>query len=486
MSFAKKFSIYGLGLGINAVMKFLLVPYYSKALSTAQFGVVGLIWAIMPVIITLITISLQTGLGIKYYTYDKKERSNLCASIFICITAILFIIMILLKVGGMNYLQNCVQGLNSEYWYKIILTCYFTGVINIFLLVFQMEMQSKIYTFFTVFQNLLTIAILIFNISYRKMGLLGFVNGNLISTLIIAAILFFLFIIRIDIKGFEFRKDLLISVFKLSIASSVGILFGQILNAGDRYILERITNSLVYVGQYTMGYKIGEVYNNFYVATFLLVSNPVLIKYYSKSLLEYVKQINKYLELFLFGTIIVMLIYNSSLSVLFNFIIDKKYEQSQVTTILVALSYAIYGISQLVGITILVKEKITATVIFVIICTILNIILNIVLIPVFGMNGAAIATLLSYSILFIIQMYYSNKLIKINFRYISSLKGILIGSAIAFLQYSTYFLNIGIINESIIKVLLVFVYIILIIRLKLFPYINKKVYIFAKRIINNS
>ena len=73
------------------------------------------------------------------------------------------------------------------------------------------------------------------------------------------------------------------------------------------------------------------------------------------------------------------------------------------------------------------------------ISVLLNIGLNFVLIPKYGMYGAAIATFPSYLVQFIIIFFYSQSLVKVNYDYFYVIKSVFIGlsllSGVIFITY---------------------------------------------------
>jgi O-antigen/teichoic acid export membrane protein len=82
----------------------------------------------------------------------------------------------------------------------------------------------------------------------------------------------------------------------------------------------------------------------------------------------------------------------------------KEYQDSVVLTNILALSIPIYFVAYSVGATLVTRKNMQLKVKFMGTTALLNIILNIILIPLYSAKGAAIATLISN--LFLLILYY--------------------------------------------------------------------------------
>ncbi|MBE3088761.1 MAG: polysaccharide biosynthesis C-terminal domain-containing protein [Actinobacteria bacterium] len=76
-----------------------------------------------------------------------------------------------------------------------------------------------------------------------------------------------------------------------------------------------------------------------------------------------------------------------------------------------------WGATNLLGVTIIMKEKTGKMFLFISIPVLVNIGLNFIFIPKYGMYGAAVTTLLSYILQFIMIFAYTQKLVFINYDY---------------------------------------------------------------------
>jgi len=97
-----------------------------------------------------------------------------------------------------------------------------------------------------------------------------------------------------------------------------------------------------------------------------------------------------------------------------------------------AISYLLYGLQGIIG-NILVVEKKTKILGYTMsLSAIINLGLNIMIVPLIGINGAAITTLISFILVFIAVLYYSSKAKLFTFDISFIIKSIIASSLMAF------------------------------------------------------
>jgi O-antigen/teichoic acid export membrane protein len=105
------------------------------------------------------------------------------------------------------------------------------------------------------------------------------------------------------------------------------------------------------------------------------------------------------------------------------------YYQASTIVPYIALSYLFFGIYFMINIGISIKKKTEYSALILGFSAVVNIILNYILIPKYGINGAAISTLISYLILLISAYFINNKLYDIKYQW-SRIFKIAVASAI--------------------------------------------------------
>ena len=197
-----------------------------------------------------------------------------------------------------------------------------------------------------------------------------------------------------------------------------------ILNYCDRYIIALSSNSYN-VGIYDMAYKIAENSINMIISAFTLAIFPILITVWKKQGKEAVeiktKEVLKYFFILVLPATFGLIIISNKL---FGTIIDSSYAQGSKVIILVSLGMLFNGLNSILNKIWQLDEKTKNIFYIMLISVVINIILNIIFIPKFGIVAAAYTTLISYIISVIITYIKVSKNFKIMIDIFSLLKSI--------------------------------------------------------------
>jgi len=168
-----------------------------------------------------------------------------------------------------------------------------------------------------------------------------------------------------------------------------------------------------FVGYYAPGYTLGSFIQMF-ASPFSFILPPVLSKYFDEKNIDQVKKILKYsIKYYLLITIPAIF----GLSILSKSIL-RILTTPEISTFgylitpFTAVSYLIYGVQGIIGNILIINNKTKIAGLAVSLSAIVNLSLNVFLIPIIGINGAALTTLIGFLINFIITVYYSAKYIK--------------------------------------------------------------------------
>lgn len=412
----KAFSFYSLSQAISAITSFGILALYTKLLLPADFGKIALIWIFVTIASLLIDGRLSAAFSIKFYKVSKEENIKNIYSIFIynmvvfCLVYLFFLLFPLL-FQKISRVQMGISNLNVIF--LLILAMIFGNFYTNILIV---DKKPKSYFLVKLLFNTVLIVSSLVYLTVLKAGYIAYFKAYLISYLIVAFIG-----LRFFIVNYKPYKNV-ISVLRLKELLKIGIplvpsaLLLMLLTWADRYILNLYVG-LAIVGIYTVGYKFSELINNFIINPFGQALSPVLFKQFAQSRDEYkrtMSRVFKYYWLILSG---IMIAYFVVLREFFDFFIGAKYVEGYNIIAIVLFGIILWGITNLLGATVIMKEKTGKIFLFISISVFLNIGLNFILIPEYGMYGAAVATLLSYILQFIMIFTYTQKLIFISYDY---------------------------------------------------------------------
>jgi len=436
----KHSSIYSIGELSKIAIAFLLLPIYTRFLIPEEYGILELITILGSIFSIFFSLSMYSGFQ-KTYLYDsntKKEKKEALS------TALMFVITNSVIMFSIAFLFSkditllIFGDIGNQYFVKLVflVTLFqtFTVIPQSFMIA---ENKSKLFVIISLIQTIINMSLNIFFVAYLKKGIEGILFGNLITMALIGSVLtIWLF----NKAGFVVNLKWLKTMLSFSFPMVFSYLASFILTMSDRFILNMFS-SLTQLGLYGLGYKIGMILNIAIVSPFMGAYSPFCFTIAKE---KGHKEI--FSRVFLY-TAIVMTIAALSLALFSKDILriatTPEYFEAYKVVIYVTLSYAIYCTTAVLASGINITGKTIYASLTVILAAIINIILNFILIPKYGMIGAAIATLISYFMQWVFIYTFSQRLynipypiFKVLFLFISSFFIYVVGESL--LNYNVF------------------------------------------------
>lgn len=284
------------------------------------------------------------------------------------------------------------------------------------LLIIVRLLERPFYYLFIGFINIVSsLALNIYYIDYKQLGEQGAIYALALTSLIQFIGLVPILFKNINISSFN--AHLLKKMFLFGVPFFPAAILFIITGMVDRFFIKYYLN-VEQVGIYGAGYKIGSLISIIVIA-FNLNWQPYYLKYQKNELFS--KNIKKISQLFS----VFLLLMTTLISIgwelitkiqLFNYhLIGLEFWDAGIIVPWVAFGYYFYGLFILQMPSIYIKNKQLWIPFFWGLAAIINIILNILLIPKTGIMGAGIATLLSYLIMFISIYVKNQKWMPLNF-----------------------------------------------------------------------
>ncbi|MFC0876841.1 oligosaccharide flippase family protein [Saccharicrinis sp. FJH2] len=405
---AKHTSVYALGNIAIKLIGVILIPLYTNAeyLTHEEFGVLTVLEATLQLLLGLLTFAMISSLT-RWYWDDKYK--NIQNSIFF--TTILFLVVVLIPtIAGLMLFANPLSNLlfkDVDYSYLLRLTFATAGIQiinNQILCLVRLQSLSKKYVFIQVFKITLVLLLILYWILLKHQGLEAIWKANLIAEIIILIILFPYLLRNIELK-FQFKifNEMIRYGFPLMLASVSGVM----LAVTDRYMLSSLSG-LEETGVYSVGFRIANVLKLVISTSLLFSIAPLRMKKMNEPNNQrfYSKVFTYSGYIFIIGALGISLFSLEGIKI---FTSSPLYWKSNgiVPIIAMALFFGLLKDNITVGLSI---KKATGVIgIFIFITGVLNIVLNILLIPVLDIYGAALSTLLSQLFLFVMLLRSAQK-----------------------------------------------------------------------------
>lgn len=370
--------------GIN----FFLLPLYTRLLTPRDYGIVDLITISSNLVNYLVTLEITQAVA-RFFpemNEDEKKTYSFTSVIFVISTYSVFVFFAL---AFKNDIKNIFfdSSITDDLYYLSI--SYFS-VNGIFILL-QSQLRWGLQVKECNFVNSIVAAITIFFtclfVIYLKMGpngvILGFILGNFVG--IILSFYFLRNVLKVDYSIYILKKMLYFSL--PLVPSSIGAFLSIYV---DRIFIKEIL-SIHELGIYGIAYRFAAIANIIMIGLQSAVT-PLIYNNYKKK--EAAKEIAKSFYYICFVLLIIfqmMFIWIKEILLVFT---TATYYDAWTSVLILTPALGISGLYVFApGLGIAKKTKFIAT-ISIFSCAI-NIILNYFLIPIYSINGAAIATLIS-------------------------------------------------------------------------------------------
>jgi len=433
-----KNSIINLGAAtFTKIIAILLIPIYTRILTTDEYGQMELILILGNFFIVVYPSNLQAALGRMYFDFANQNRKlKVFISTIIMFVAISSIIQLVLYLFIGYFFFGNDNFLNLDFFPfvgLIILASSLRVFLPIVLKLLQNRGDSIVSSWFSVLYAIIGMLLNILFIVVLKMGIIGFIYAFSITSVIVFIATFFYLkndiIFKIDK---EIAKEAIAYSFPLLLSNVILFIYQYI----DRFILA-ITNSISDVGIYALATKIALLLSLLHVAL-NRVLNPYLYSNLNK------KKIDKNRIAKVFNYNILLFITIGFLLALFSkefvyLLAPSKYSNASFIAPILILGY-VFQAFYFNSVRLLFFYKKTKIIsISSIIVGIINLILAFIFIPKYGSIAAALIFFSTIIIHSIIIHYYSKRIININFQYN---KLIIVIIFISFVYTAISFINI--------------------------------------------
>ena len=404
---------YGVGYFLLRSVSFLLLPIYTNLLSVNDAGIVFIVYTILALLNPVYAFGMDSAL-LKFYNSEKYSKKEITSSSFIILAFSSFLISSFIILFSQNYTASLLNiGFNVFYFIAIIL---FFDSISARLLVL-LRLLEKPWAFLLIgFINI--VCSFLFNLLF----LTSFSNGSLaaIYALTVTSFIQFFCLCPLLIKSITlslFNWNLIKEMFSFGIPFLPATILFIITGMSDRWLIKAFLG-LDSVGLYGAGYKVGSAIS-ILVLAFNLSWQPYYLKRSNdKNLTKQLIEISYkfFIVLFLFCCAVSMfwpLLIKANINNYY--LVGPEFWDGGGVIPWVAFGYFFYGLFVLQSPSIYLKNKQLWSPFFWLIGATSNIGLNVVLIPKFGILGAAISSLLSYLIMFICIWHKNQGWFKNNF-----------------------------------------------------------------------
>ncbi len=441
--------IYTIGNVFPDVAAFVLLPIYTRYLSPADYGIVNSLQVLNAILAVVLTLAIERSVTRLYWDHKtENEKKEFLGTIVLTLlgiaTAVLALLFLLKDLIALIYSSIPFY----PFYVYAIITAYFSVFERVPKLYLRLKQKAKSFVILSIMQFVTKAAFILWFIVELKAGAAGMLKGQMIGTAIMAPIFLF---IGFKIIKITFKPTIIKESLKYSLPMIPVFLSSWVLNLSDRIFLERYC-SLSDVGIYSLGYKIGGLVL-ILASAFSLAYEPVFYKLAnSDDQLDAKKKLFFYNNSLVIAMLLICFFISFFSKEAITILLDARYIEAYKIVPIIALAYFIAQSAGVMNRSIYQEKKTVVMMIIMISSAMLNIMLNFMLVPKYGVYGAAFSTVLSFTGMFIVEYWYAKKCYFIDYDWKLIIKGLLVFVPLASL---VYFIEINIYLSLLIKLFIV-------------------------------
>lgn len=448
-------SWYFVGHGAGVIISLISFLLWTRYFTVEEYGIFSLIAATIMFVTPITQLGLPKAV-IRFFSEFRRDSKSLPESSFYT-TFFLGVLTLGALIGTLFLGVITVLGperFGGSQIHSLFILAGFILIIAsgnaIYPSFLRVEEKPKEYVCIHMFQSCLRLALSAIFVFAFLLGL----KGIYISALCVEG--FLLLYILFSLNGqnkftlSSFSPKLLLQALSFGVPLIAAQLANHISNIGDRFVLQVLLGSEA-VGLYSVAYGLTTHLKTLMMVGMLAVT-PMYVKIWEeqgrKKTEEFLKStLDYYLMVAIPGIILFSAVGGDMLVLL----ASSKYEQARVLLPYLAAPLVLHGAISIYTAGIFIHKKTKLILYFAAGAGILNIILNYILIPIMGIVGAAVATLISYIFLIVLANIFSSKFLTIRLNYRGIIKYI---AASIMAVILLHFINIEVFGGIILKILI--------------------------------
>lgn len=404
--FLENIFVYGLGGIITKMVPFIMLPIVTRLMpNSSYYGLSDLSFSLVNLLAAVAGLGIYNVLFRFYFEKDNIEyKQKVCSTALFIVflsTCVLIVITFVLK----KFLMELFLG--STDYFMLFLISVATAVLVCINQIVQIPTRAQnkrtVYLFLNISSSIISYAIaivLLLNGNYIYAVPLGFLG----SYIYVQVCFQFL-----NHKWFKFKKvdrSLIKNFLSVSLPLMINALVYWLFSSCDKIMINQYLNAEE-TGIYSVGTKVAQISQLIYTA----FSGGWL--YYAFSTMKEQNQVESNSRLFEYLSVVSYLFSAAAMvgsKLIFKVVFTEEYLRGYLVMPYLFMSPLLQMMFETIANQFLVIKKTWPNMIIQISCVILNIVLNSILIPTTGIEGAAISTLISYIAMLTVGMVILSKM----------------------------------------------------------------------------
>lgn len=400
--FAKNTTIFAIGQMGTKFINFLLVPLYTRILTTEEYGTVDLIFTIASVIVPFVMFSI--GEAVMRYAMDKDAKINDILSISYC--AVVFGVLISVIIIFVSDKIILLKG----YGIYIYLYVVFSAASEVFTGFLRGREKLELYVGCNLLRTVLVGSLNILFLVFLHRGVEGYLLAYVIAEF---ATMFTAFFCGKFYKGFFYfsiKPKLAKEMIKFSFAVIPNSMLWWIINSSDRVMITAMVN-VTANGILAVSYKLPSIMN---MINTILMQAWKYSAIHEKDSSDVDEFSNNILDKFLQAIVLISAFIIVNIKWITIFLYEEKYAEAWLPSVFLLTGFVFMGLSTFIGTIYYVQKNMVGNMLSAMAGAVINIIFNAMLIPVMGAAGAALAACICYLVIMLYRYIDTKKYQRLN------------------------------------------------------------------------
>lgn len=386
----------------SKLLVFFLVPLYTNVLSTYEYGIIDLINSTINLLVPVLTLSIAEAT--LRFAFDKMNKEHIVLKNSLLVIVVSLIPLLFFKAIIVKWFSEL-----EKYWIYFLIIYFFVAIDMCLSSYIRGIDKIKVYAIKGILYTAIFVSSNILFLVVLDCGLLGYLYATLLAEGI--TIFYMLVASKIRLNIFNFRLDtpLLKQMLRYSLPLIPSIIAWWVMQISDKYIIIYFLG-LAASGIYGISYKI---------PTILSMVTSIFMQAWQISAIKsvedqdndkFVSKIYMYFTIFSVGACSVLILLAEMLG---KILYAKEYAIAWRYVPILLMAYLFSGLSGVLASLFSAQKKTDILFHSTTIGAIVNIVLNFILIPKYGVMGAAYTTLLGFLVTWVIRRISISKFVNL-------------------------------------------------------------------------
>ncbi len=385
-------SVFGLATILGQAVSVLLLPLYTRYLSPADYGALEILYFIANILSIFIGLGVTEAMSRFYFDREDTQWRNRVTSTSILGMGVVCLascglLCLLSPFAARNLLDSSAYSIHFTLLFLSMVGQFLTAIIGAYL---RIRRRSTTFLIFSLTQTLATTGLNILFIVSFGWGSLGMLAATLVVSGVTGVVASILVLAH---TGIGFDTTLFREMMRFGLPLIPSTLGSQIAISSDRYFVKAYV-SLADAGLYSLGYKLGSMMHSLLTAPFIQVWMPRRLERYGHEDVEqaFARVFTYFLAILTFVSLAVSLLARY----LVRLLTPERYWAACHIVPLIALAHIVHAFYYHFTIPITYAKRTKYYAYLNVSVGVANLVLNLVLIPHYGVWGAGAATLITY------------------------------------------------------------------------------------------